>query len=79
MEPVADTWVISFEDIRTQNARAANILSLMSFLDRQGIPDSLLRSKDKNQVDFEDTIGILEAFSFLSPRTNGGTATTCTA
>ncbi|KAJ5899151.1 hypothetical protein N7495_003895 [Penicillium taxi] len=37
------TWQISFEDIQERRPSAAGLLSLMSFFDRQGIPDSLLR------------------------------------
>ncbi|KAK3947691.1 hypothetical protein QBC32DRAFT_318570 [Pseudoneurospora amorphoporcata] len=37
------TWQISFEHIRSKRASAADLLSLMSFFDRQGIPESLLR------------------------------------
>ncbi|EGZ76200.1 hypothetical protein NEUTE2DRAFT_153205 [Neurospora tetrasperma FGSC 2509] len=37
------TWQISFEHIRSKRASAADLLSFMSFFDRQGIPESLLR------------------------------------
>jgi tetratricopeptide (TPR) repeat protein len=36
------TWQISFEHIRRTRRSAADILSLMSFFDRQGIPKALL-------------------------------------
>ncbi|OAG04890.1 uncharacterized protein CC84DRAFT_1165253 [Paraphaeosphaeria sporulosa] len=36
------TWQISFEHLRHQKASAAELLSLMSFFDRQGIPETLL-------------------------------------
>ena len=36
------TWQISFEHLRQQRASAADLLSLMSFFDRQGIPETLL-------------------------------------
>ena len=36
------TWQISFEHIRKNIPTAAWLLSLMSFFDRQGIPESLL-------------------------------------
>ncbi|KAH8742291.1 hypothetical protein F5883DRAFT_656864 [Diaporthe sp. PMI_573] len=38
------TWQISFESIRSERPSAADLLSLMSFFDRQGIPDWLVRS-----------------------------------
>ena len=37
------TWQISFDYIRQTRPSAANLLSLMSFFDRQGIPALLLR------------------------------------
>ncbi|KXJ84864.1 hypothetical protein Micbo1qcDRAFT_169885 [Microdochium bolleyi] len=40
------TWQISFESIRSERPSAADLLSLMSFFDRQGIPESLVRSPD---------------------------------
>ncbi|KAH7418684.1 hypothetical protein BKA64DRAFT_613936 [Cadophora sp. MPI-SDFR-AT-0126] len=41
------TWQISFEYIQTTRRSAAELLFLMSFFDRQGIPDNLLRNRDK--------------------------------
>lgn len=41
------TWQISFDCIRQESPSAADLLSLMSFLDRQGIPDSLLRENEE--------------------------------
>jgi hypothetical protein len=37
------TWQISFDYIRQTKPSAAELLSLMSFFDRQGIPENLLR------------------------------------
>ncbi|KAF2676434.1 putative kinesin [Lentithecium fluviatile CBS 122367] len=39
------TWQISFEHILQTRPSAADLLSLMSFFDRQGIPESVLRSR----------------------------------
>ena len=36
------TWQISFDQIKSYHPQAANLLSLMSVLDRQGIPEFLL-------------------------------------
>lgn len=36
------TWQILFESIRESRRSAADLLSLMSFFDRQGIPKTLL-------------------------------------
>ena len=47
------TWQISFDHLREIRPSAADLLSLMSFFDRQGIPDALLRirrgQKNKQQ------------------------------
>ncbi len=39
------TWQISFEHIRGTWTSAADLLSLMSFFDRQGIPEALVRNR----------------------------------
>ena len=39
------TWQISFEHICSIRSSAASLLSLMSFFDRQGIPETLLRNE----------------------------------
>ncbi|PVH92333.1 putative kinesin [Periconia macrospinosa] len=39
------TWHISFDHIRKTRPSAGNLLSLMSFFDRQGIPQELLRAQ----------------------------------
>jgi tetratricopeptide (TPR) repeat protein len=39
------TWQISFEDILQTRPSAADLLSLMSFFDRQGIPKAVLQSR----------------------------------
>ncbi|KAL2053415.1 hypothetical protein ABVK25_006409 [Lepraria finkii] len=42
------TWQISFEYIHETWLSAANLLSLMSFFDRQGIPEALVRKRARN-------------------------------
>ena len=42
------TWQISFEHIQLTQPSAADLLSLMSFFDRQGIPEALIRSRRKH-------------------------------
>ena len=64
--PVAVTWAISFEQIRENDHCAAELLSLMSVLDRQAIPKSLL-SSDKEEVVLEKALGTLKAFSLITP------------
>lgn len=40
---ILTTWQISIEHIRSRRPSAADLLSLMSFCDRQGIPEALLK------------------------------------
>ncbi|CAI7629154.1 unnamed protein product [Penicillium viridicatum] len=44
---ILKTWRISFNHIRQTKPSAADLLSLMSFFDRQGIPESLVRYRPK--------------------------------
>ncbi|KAK5805750.1 hypothetical protein VI817_000008 [Penicillium citrinum] len=39
------TWQLSFDYIRQTKPSAADLLSLMSFFDRQGIPDNLIQDQ----------------------------------
>ncbi|KAL1603478.1 hypothetical protein SLS60_005065 [Paraconiothyrium brasiliense] len=60
------TWQISFDHIRSTRRSAADLLSLMSFFDRQGIQDSLLR-RNTNVPDniFFDDILVLRDYTFI--------------
>ncbi|KAF1974570.1 TPR-like protein [Bimuria novae-zelandiae CBS 107.79] len=44
---IITTWQISFEHIQQTRPSAADLLSLMSFFDRQGIPETLLQYRAK--------------------------------
>ncbi|KAL9591261.1 MAG: hypothetical protein Q9179_007901 [Wetmoreana sp. 5 TL-2023] len=66
---VLATWQISFEYIRTDRPSAASLLSLISFFDRQGIPEELIASHYKENdsiVDFEEDIEVLRSFSLIT-------------
>ena len=39
------TWQISFDDIREKWPASADLLSLMSYFDRQGIPKEVLKAQ----------------------------------
>ena len=49
------TWQISFEHIRVLRPSAADLLSLMSFFDRQAIPEALLQERSADCT--EDELG----------------------
>ena len=48
------TWQISFDHIREIRPSAADLLSLMSFFDRQGIPEALLRIRSERKDSGQD-------------------------
>ncbi|KAH7061833.1 TPR domain protein [Paraphoma chrysanthemicola] len=70
------TWQISFDHIRSTRQSAADLLSLMSFFDRQGIQEALLRrqssvaAEDTSAVEandeFEDDVLALRDYSFIT-------------
>ena len=68
---IIKTWKMSFDLISKQKPRAAEMLSLMAILDRQGIPESLLRHKKDRNIDFTTALGILRAFSLVSAGVDG--------
>jgi tetratricopeptide (TPR) repeat protein len=70
---VIRTWKLSFDQIRKQKPRAAEILSLMSVLDRQGIPKFLLRRENERLIEFTTAMGTLQAFSLITAEREGET------
>jgi hypothetical protein len=68
---VVITWQISFNQIKLRNSLAADLLSRMCILDRQGIPRFLIFEDDGDDLEFEDAIGALIGFSFLSSQEDG--------
>ncbi|KAL8873245.1 MAG: hypothetical protein Q9198_007058 [Flavoplaca austrocitrina] len=66
---VLATWQISFEYIRSDQPSAARLLSLMSFFDRQGIPEELITSRyeeNDNIMNFEEDIQVLRNYSLVA-------------
>ena len=63
--PIATTWSVSFEYIRKHDPQAADLLSFISMLANEGVPESLL-PHGTDPVKFEKAIGTLQAFSFIS-------------
>ncbi|EXA29687.1 hypothetical protein FOVG_18852 [Fusarium oxysporum f. sp. pisi HDV247] len=43
---ILTTWQVSFDHVRSKRPSAADLLSLMSFFNRQGIPESLIRPSE---------------------------------
>jgi len=65
------TWKLSFDQIRKQKPRAAEMLSLMAVLDRQSVPEMLLRRDDEQDIEFVTALGTLKAFSLITKGKKG--------
>ncbi|KAF2008261.1 hypothetical protein BU24DRAFT_382136, partial [Aaosphaeria arxii CBS 175.79] len=64
---VAKTWVVSFEQICTRDAVAADLLLFISCIEWKAIPRSILPST-QSDVRMEDAIGTLCGYSFITRR-----------
>ena len=65
--PVATTWLISFEQIRCRDPLAAEFLSFMACVDPKDVPRSLLPPSPSRKKE-TNAIGTLDAYSFISRR-----------
>ncbi|KAH8647477.1 hypothetical protein BGZ60DRAFT_521339 [Tricladium varicosporioides] len=65
--PVATTWLISFEQIRHRDPLAAEFLSFIACVDPKNVPQSLLPPGTSRKKEM-DAIGTLDAYSFISRR-----------
>ena len=63
--PVATTWLISFQQIQRMDPLAAEYLSVMGCLHPRDIPQSLLPAAPSKKRELE-AIGLLKAYSFIS-------------
>ena len=67
-DAILATWQISFEQIRKTRPEAADLLSLMTMFDKQGIPEHLLYN-GRNRLQFEDAVAPLTSFSLIRTQT----------
>jgi len=65
--PVATTWLISFEHVRRRDSLASEYLSFLACLDPKDIPQSLLPPGPSRKKEI-DALGTLNAYSFISRR-----------
>ncbi|KAL6712732.1 hypothetical protein ACLMJK_009670 [Lecanora helva] len=65
-ESVIRTWWITFQYIKKENHRAAQLLMYMSIMNRQEIPLAVFQEAIDDVFDFEEAIGMLEAFSLIT-------------
>ncbi|KAJ9132607.1 Kinesin light chain 1 [Pleurostoma richardsiae] len=65
--PVATTWLISFEQIRQRDRLAADYLSFLACVDAKDVPQSLLPPGQSRKKE-TDAIGTLLGYSFIAKR-----------
>ena len=65
LRAVAKTWALSFDQIKKQSPPAAELLSSMSLFDGKGIPKGLLKTKQRDTIDFNEDLGLLKAYSMI--------------
>ena len=63
---IMNTLKLSFDQIVEQKPLAADTLSFMAFLDRNGILRTLLKRHGVGTVDLTTALGVLQAFSLIS-------------
>ena len=66
------TWKISFDQLLVQEPPTAELLSFIAVLDRQQIPEILLRMLISKDVDYEWAIGTLRGLSLLNEQSGSG-------
>lgn len=66
--PIATTWLISFDRIRKHHHLAAKILSSMACMHEKNIPRSLLPEAN-SEVDMVKAIAVLRGYSFVKGHT----------
>ncbi|KAL8692573.1 MAG: hypothetical protein Q9224_003928 [Gallowayella concinna] len=57
------TWKLSYDQIKQQKPRAADLLALLAMLDRQSIPKSLLKMPEVTT-----SLGVLQSFHLVTAR-----------
>ncbi|KAL7931190.1 hypothetical protein V8C35DRAFT_323889 [Trichoderma chlorosporum] len=78
-QAVAQTWMLSFQQIEQQHVLASELLSFMSMLDRHEIPAQLIsryveqagNEVPRGEIELTEALGILRAFSFVTEETSG--------
>ncbi|KAH7324136.1 P-loop containing nucleoside triphosphate hydrolase protein [Stachybotrys elegans] len=66
--PVATTWLISFQQLQQQDPLAADYMSFMACIDHKDVPQHLLPPGPSRKQEM-DAIGRLKAYSFITRRT----------
>ncbi|KAK5057840.1 hypothetical protein LTR84_011841 [Exophiala bonariae] len=67
---IASTWLISFTQVQRDKPLAARILRGICFFVEKDIPYSLCLDR-KDELEFDEAIGVLKAYAFVSEREDG--------
>ncbi|OJJ42892.1 hypothetical protein ASPZODRAFT_104127 [Penicilliopsis zonata CBS 506.65] len=67
--PVASTWLVSFQQIQKSSDMAAQYLSFMACIEARDIPLSLLPPAESN-IEQQKALGILKAYAFITMQSN---------
>ena len=65
--PVATTWLVSFQQIQQRDPLAADYMSFMACIDHKNVPQLLLPPGSSRKQEM-DAIGTLSAYSFITRR-----------
>ena len=71
---VVTSWKISFDQIKQTSIASADLLSLLSMLDRQGVPESLVFVEGADDLELQEAIGVLLDYSLVSQEDNNDAA-----
>ncbi|KAL8893195.1 MAG: hypothetical protein Q9192_005507 [Flavoplaca navasiana] len=70
--PIASTWIVTFDYMKAHQPLAADTLCLMSMFDAQAIPEAFLAETAggdcKSPTVLERTLGVLQAYSLITLR-----------
>ncbi len=74
--PIASTWIVTFEYLKEHQPLAANTLCMMSMFDAQAIPEALIsktaEGDSSSPTNLERTLGALLGYSLISLRNTTG-------
>lgn len=67
--PVASTWLVSFQQIQQSNSQAADYLSFMACVAARDIPMYILPNVD-SALDHQKALGLLKSYAFVTEQTD---------
>ncbi|KAI4270298.1 MAG: hypothetical protein LQ337_006761 [Flavoplaca oasis] len=72
--PIASTWIVTFEYMKAHQPLAADTLCMMSMFDAQAIPEAFIsKTAGGSPTAVERTLGVLQAYSLINLRQDTST------